>query len=331
MVEQTILRRVSFPTGEQQRFLDGVLEKLSVNEVAKLCGLSNRTIRDWRREKFLMNSDALNLLCKKLSVPMPHSIELKDPYWYALKGASAGGRATLEKYGRVGGDFEYRKKKWHEWWEREGRHRPHPITTPKRILRPKYTKELAESVGIILGDGGISKYQVVVTLHATDDKEYGGFVARLIAQLFKVPVGIYPSKTDAVIDYVVSRIELVRFLEEIGLKQGNKIKQQVDIPLWIKNDKEYSLACVRGLVDTDGSVFDHRYKVNGKQYSYKKLSFTSRSEPLRQSVYYIMKDLGLRARLANVYDVRLDSKEDMKKYFQIVGSHNPKHLKRYQN
>ena len=34
-------------------------------------------------------------------------------------------------------------------------------------------------IGIVLGDGGVSDYQVTVTLHAVDDKEYGNYVVNL--------------------------------------------------------------------------------------------------------------------------------------------------------
>ena len=38
---------------------------------------------------------------------------------------------------------------------------------------------------------------------------------------------------------------------------------------------------------------------------------------------------GMNPRLSQDKDVRLDNVKDMQKYFQSVGSHNPKHLKRY--
>ena len=329
MTEQHTSKRASFPVGEQKQFLDAVLEKISLQEAAKICGLSERTIRDWRREKFSMDSDAFDILSRKTKMLFPTNVELKERYWYTTKGGHAGGKAIVAKYGRVGGEPENRKKKWFEWWAREGQYKPNSILVSKKIREPAYSEKLAELVGILLGDGGISDYQVTVTLHAVDDKEYGDFVTTLIKELFEVPVGIHRSKRAAVFNYVVSRTGLVLFLEKIGLKRGNKVKHQVDIPDWIKRNREYSIACVRGLVDTDGCVFTHRYKVKGKPYAYKKLLFTSRSEPLRQSVFSILQNLGIRVRLDNGYDARIDSKEHMEKYFQIVGSHNPKHLKRY--
>lgn len=324
--------RIYFPRKNQQRnFINGILSKISVEETAKLCSLSARTIRDWRREKFLIDFKAAKILSRRTGVKLPPSIRLRDDYWYVSNGSSSGGLAVYKKYGRIGGDPEYRKEKWYAWWEEKGKYKKHPfIGVAKPITRPHFSRELAEFVGIMLGDGGIAQRQVRVTLHSEDDKEYGEFVAGLMKKLFGVPVARYKDKKYSAIDFVISRSELVQFcIESLGLKQGNKIKQRADIPEWIKRNKLYSIACVRGLVDTDGSVFNHRYKSNGKYYSYKKLSFTSYSEPLRRSVFDIMKNNGLNPRLSQNKEVRLDRVEDLRRYFQVVGSSNPKHLNKY--
>jgi len=70
-----------------------------------------------------------------------------------------------------------------------------------------------------------------------------------------------PSGTN-VVRILLSRVELVRHLHNLGLKIGNKVKQLLDIPDWIKVNPEYSKVCLRGLIDTDGCVFRHNYKVN---------------------------------------------------------------------
>lgn len=331
MAEKIILKRVVFRKGKQKSFFGRIMEKISIDETAKICKLSKRTIRDWRREKFLMDFSALCKICKKINIPLPSGIKLKDKYWYVMKGCSAGGKAVWKKYGRIGNNPAYRKKKWREWWEREGKYKPIPFfNLPKPIKRPVFSKDLAEFIGIVLGDGGITKYQIVITLHSKDDKEYSKFVIALIKKLFNVPVGIHYDKNSSSFDLIVSRSELVHLcIKKLGLKIGNKIKQQVDIPFWIKQNKQYAIACLRGLMDTDGCVFVHRYKVNGKWYNYKKLSFTSHSEPLRQSVFAIFKENGFYPRLAPRNDVRLDRIKDVQRYFRFLGSHNQKYLKKY--
>ncbi|MBL7155106.1 MAG: LAGLIDADG family homing endonuclease [Candidatus Portnoybacteria bacterium] len=330
MAELANSKRVFFPKGEQNKLINKILLKISTKEAANLCSLSERTIRDWRREKFSMDFQLLRKLCRKTNIPIPSNIKLKDRWWYVHLGASIGGKIVWEKYGTIGNP-EYRKKKWHEWWEREGKFKKHPIINIcKSIKKPRKSKDLAEFVGITLGDGGIAKRQLTITLHYRDDKEYGTFVVNLVKRLFNVPISKYYRQENSTNSFVISRTELIKFcVEKLGLKIGNKIKQQVDIPDWIKQNKQYSIACVRGLIDTDGSIINHCYKVSGKQYSYKKLNFTSLSKPLIKSVFQILKNNGLNPRISRNKDIWLDSKKNMEIYFRIFESHNPKHLKRY--
>ncbi|HDY72713.1 MAG TPA: hypothetical protein ENH90_00975 [bacterium] len=331
-------KRVIFLPGKQQKFLLKALNNLDVSwvELAEKIKVHKRTLNDWKREEYSMPLDVVKRISNIAKMTIPTDVEIKDPFWYVNKGskigANLGAIACIQKYGYVGGNPEYRKKKWYEWWEREGQYKHNFLGAYKPVNKPDFSRKLAEFVGIVLGDGGISKSQIIVTLNSETDKEYGNFVYKLAKKLFKIHIGISHDKKCKAVRYILSRSKLVRFcVEKLGLKEGNKVKQQVDIPNWIKRNKGYSISCVRGLIDTDGSVFTHRYKVNNKLYSYKKLSFTNYSQPLRQSVFNVLKNNGLGPRFAQDKDVRLDSIKDMKKYFQVFNSHNPKHLKRYYN
>ncbi len=331
MVESVNLKRAFLPKGKQNKLINKILSKITVKDAAKLCNLSERTIRDWRREKFSMNIGALRNLCKKTNIPIPSNIKLKDRYWYVYSGSSAGALAVLKKYGRIGGNPEYRKRKWYEWWEKEGRFKKHPIINVcASIRKPRKSKDLAEFVGIMIGDGGITKRQIVISQHSINDRKYSFYIVSLLKKLFGIQPSIYKDKNALVIRITISRSKLVNYCQSIGLKIGNKIKQKVDIPQWIKHNRNLMIVCIRGLFDTDGSVFEHRYKVNSKIYKYKKFSFSSASFPLIKSIYSFLKKNGFHPRITkDNREVRLDSIEDMKKYFYLVGSHNPKHLKRY--
>jgi len=326
MAESINYKRVFFPIGEQNKFIKTILSRITVKETAKLCNLSERTIRDWRREKFSMELKALRKLCLKTNIPIPSNIELKNRYWYVHLGASTGGKIVWAKYGRIG-DPEKRKKKWYEWWKTKGRFMGLFVIKP--IKKPKKSKNLAEFVGIMIGDGGITKNQITISQNSETDREYSQFIINLLKNLFNVQPSIYKDKKSLAVRIAISRTELVKYCKSIGLKIGNKIRQKVDIPRWIKNNQKFMIACIRGLIDTDGCIFEHRYKVNDKWYNYKKLCFTSYSKPLRQSVFNILKNNGLNPRFAANRDVRLDSIKDIQKYFQLISSHNPKHLKRY--
>jgi intein/homing endonuclease len=141
---------------------------------------------------------------------------------------------------------------------------------------------------------------------------------------------VYHDAKNSVNDIVISRTELVKFLVSLGLPIGNKVKQKIDIPIWIRRSKDFLVACIRGLIDTDGCVFVHSYKIKNKIYQYKKLAFSNRSKPLIKTVYDSLKKFGFSARITKYdKDIRIESRNDIKKYFKIFGSHNPKHLKKY--
>ncbi len=108
------------------------------------------------------------------------------------------------------------------------------------------------------------------------------------------------------------------------------MKQRFDIPDWIKENRDYMIACIRGLVDTDGSVFTHRYRVNGKMYAYKKIYFSSSSPPLIKTVHDFLTNEGFYARISKAgVHIRIESIAGVKRYMEIIGSSNPKHWKRY--
>jgi len=333
MAETLNSKRVFFPNGEQRQFLLLSKETLNVSwkDIADIAGITVRNLSDWRNEKISMTFRALRDICRKRRCPMPKNIEIRDAYWYVSKGAKAGGEALLKRYGHVGGDEEYRKKKWQEWWEREGRLDPVSITKPASFRKPKHSVALAEFVGIMLGDGGISEYQLTITLHRITDRKYSLFVRKLIADLFRIKAGI-SRDADALADtIVISRVGIVRFCTEVlGLKKGNKVRQQVDIPEWVKKKRLYAIACLRGLIDTDGCVIIHQYRSKGKLYSYRKIGYTSRSLPLLTAASRILSELGIGHRLTRSgYDIRIEAMEEVKKYFRIVGTSNPKHQERY--
>ena len=174
MAERVISKRMFFPKGEQKKFLNDVKRKLSVadKDLAQLIGKSTRTVTDWKREKFSMSFDAVKVLSKKTGILIHPQVKIKEAYWYTLAGSSAGGLAVHKKYGYIGGDQEERKRKWRIWWETKGKFQKHPILNiTKSIKKPNFSVALAEFVGILLGDGGISKRQVTIALHRYDDKE----------------------------------------------------------------------------------------------------------------------------------------------------------------
>jgi hypothetical protein len=311
---------------QQSRWLAAT--NLPVKTMAEVCNCAERTIRDWKREKFLMDYEALLALCRYTRSPKP-KVKKVPRYRHLSEAGRKGGEVVYAKYGRVPTDSARRLSAWRKWWKAEGQYKQNTILVRKVVKRPRRSVFLAEFVGVMLGDGGISGRQLTVTLHAIDDREYGKYISSLITKLFDVPASVRRKRASVANDYVVSRTDLVDFcVEELGLVRGHKIEKGADVPDWIRRDRRFVIACLRGLIDTDGSLFIHEYRSKNRRYRYKKLNFCSRSPLLLRSVYDMMISLGLHPHVRGSM-VCLDSQADVVLYMKLVGSKNVKHLKRY--
>ncbi len=326
MDESLISKRVVFLNQKDKKeFLEKSEFAISAKDLSKQFFVSQRTARDWLRGKYSIPQEVAVWLSDTHNISLPkYSVRSRTEHLKEI--ASKGGKERIKKYGKVSLDEDKRKKAWKRWWDREGKDSEHTlITKAHKISLPEEGEKLSEFVGIMMGDGGVSNYHISITLDAKTDVSYGSFVQKLIFDLFNVQAKEYFRKKERAINIVVHRKLLVEFCVSIGLKQGNKLKQGLDIPMWILNNKRYTVACIRGLFDTDGSIFMHTYISKGRQYSYPKMSFSSASPSLTRRVCDVLLDLGLNARITrNKREVRIEKKSDIKKYFTLIGSSNPK-------
>lgn len=332
MAEQLNSDRVRFSTNlKQVRFLENAKKKLnfSSGELASLLGIHPRTLLGWSKGTRTMSYSAVTFLSLKTGTPIPSDIKIIKWNEHLKKIAVQGGKASYAKNG-FGRDPAKRKKAWEKWWKTTGKFQSRDILLPKEIFFPRKSVKLAEFVGIMMGDGGVSKYHISITLNSKTDKEYAVFVCGLIRDLFHIEPKTHKRKDSLALDIVVNRIKLIPFCKNIGLKVGNKLKQNLDIPEWVNKNKRYQVACLRGLVDTDGSFFKHRYTVKGKKYCYDKIGFSSRSPELIRSVHRILTKLCINAKINyNGNEVKLESVADVKRYMKLVGTHNPKHKEKF--
>ncbi len=200
----------------------------------------------------------------------------------------------------------------------------------KEIEYPDKCDELAELIGIILGDGGLpGNRQLIISFNNKTDREYSRYLQDTLRRLFAVRCHIHYRKDNNGADIVVSSSNLVDFLVKEGLIKGNKVRNQVGIPAWIYKNLEYQKACLRGLIDTDGSFYCHKYISGGREYRYLKLCFTNCSKPLLNFAFNILKNLGYKVYLTGNH-VSLYSALGIKRYFTEIGTHNQKHLRKFQ-
>lgn len=309
------------------------LLKLTKLEFANKLGINRRTLADWTREEITISQIAVKKISKWTSLPIPKNHTIIDGRARLQNAGRIGGRNKFKIYGSVSGNEEYRKEKWKQWWDNVGKYQKPAknFQTIKKIRIPRKSKLLAEFIGILLGDGNLSPYHIGITL-SSEEKQYIVYVEDIIVKLFGVVPKIFRHKKVKAVTIVVNRKLLVDFCQKMGFEIGNKVAHQVDIPQWIKENKEFSRECVRGLFDTDGCFFTHSYIMNKKKYSYLKIAFTNASLPLVNSVAKTLINFGIHARMSKVRinnngrDVRIDDVRFVAKYIIDIGSHNQKHL-----
>ncbi len=113
--------------------------------------------------------------------------------------------------------------------------------------------ELAEFIGIMLGDGNIfidlqtSNYQARIFGNKYRDRDYiVNYVAPLINKLFDVDPKIKEGGLNEIILTANNKL-LVEKLVHLGLKPGSKLKSDIGIPSWIFGDKNMSLVASEDL------------------------------------------------------------------------------------
>ncbi|MDO8564653.1 MAG: hypothetical protein Q7R88_01520, partial [bacterium] len=137
----------------------------------------------------------------------------------------------------------------------------------KHVILPKYSIQLAEFFGIMMGDGGINNlWQATITLNSIKDASYSIYISDLCKKLFGILPVLRKRKERNALVVSLASTSIVDFLVAQGLSRGNKLKNGLKIPEWILKEKSYRIACVRGLIDTDGCMFVHIHRVKGKVY-----------------------------------------------------------------
>jgi len=317
----------------QRKFLLKIHEEsgLSWRNIAEICGISERSLRDWRNEKVKIRYESVKKLCKKTGISEPKPIQILPEYWNTVKVASKGALARYNKYGNPG-TLEGRKKGGIES-QRRFRLDPEYATKigaiiRKRINYPVHSEHLAEFIGIILGDGGVTRHQIRITFNRITDAAYSLFLQKIIKRLFGVSAIIYKRRKGNGDDVIISSRNAVDFLLRNGLKTGSKIRNNTQAPRWIFKNKIYKIALIRGLTDTDGSFYLYKHYVNRKQYCNFAMCFTNHSKFILDSFYNGLMSLGFNPTKTRER-VYLHKKIDIVKYFGIIRSHNPKHQNKY--
>ena len=198
----------------------------------------------------------------------------------------------------------------------------------KLVTLPRHSARLAELIGILMGDGHIGLYQISMVTNSETDLQHALFVKKLFEDLFKIRVGLSNRTDKKACVVTVSSKSVCEFLSLQGIPQGNKITLGVHIPDWIQDKPLYRKAFIRGLFDTDGCVYIDTHYRSKKVYEHLGMAFANQSSPLLSFFKESLELFGLHPTQKTKFRVFLRRREDIRRYFDLVGSSNEKHLEK---
>jgi len=207
---------------------------------------------------------------------------------------------------------------------------------PKRVkIMADKSDDLAEMIGVILGDGHLEKsyrsgHYAVKICGGEDDLEYlASFVSPLFSRVFRKQLRNFKFKKARAVMFYIHDKSVVFTLEHHGLKPGNKKDNDACIPQWIFENEGYLKACIRGVFDTDGTVFPKSANPRIPQ-----LELTSKINGIQRTFRRGLLQLGFKPSKwsrTNSPKCGLYAKSQVVKFSREIGFHNPKYGRRFQD
>jgi len=183
----------------------------------------------------------------------------------------------------------------------------------RKITYPPLQKsgDLAELIGVILGDGYIGKCPRTEDLTIISNSNNQGFVerySRLVKKFFKKEANIYKRKSS---NCTQIRIYQKDISKRLGISAGARKNKKIKIPGWILGNKRYLIRYLRGLYEAEGCFSVHR-----PTYTFKFL-FANQNKSLLKNVYQALKILGFHPHKSK-YKIQISKKEEVYKIKDLI-------------
>ena len=197
----------------------------------------------------------------------------------------------------------------------------------KNIILPKeMSVDLAEEIGIHLGDGCLSfnrKYFSVKTNKKEEDYMVN-FLFPLYKKLYNLDLKLM--RLPSVVGFETYSKALFDFKNKtLNIPYGNKV-EKIKVPKTIleSKNKEIYASFIRGLFDTDGCVNIIKSKKN-----YPVVGFTIKSEQLIKGVADMLRKMGF-IPYQGKHQIALNGHTMLAKWIKEINSNNPKNILKLQ-
>jgi hypothetical protein len=175
----------------------------------------------------------------------------------------------------------------------------------------KKSKELAELIGVVLGDGHIGKLARTESLRIVGNSSNQGFTnryAKMIEQVFNKKPHVAKRGTSNANNITIYEKEISK---RLGIPLGSRAGLDFPVPLWILSKKVYTIAYLRGLYEAEGC-----YSVHLATYTHK-FTFSNRNESLLLNVYTLVSAMGFHPHRSK-YQIQVSRKEEVQKLKNLL-------------
>ncbi|MBN2478149.1 hypothetical protein JXB01_02545, partial [Candidatus Micrarchaeota archaeon] len=196
-----------------------------------------------------------------------------------------------------------------------------------------------------IGDGCISRYKsgknrknlILFTGSWKNDMfYYKRYISKMIIKNFGISGRIYHRKDDDTIRYFLYNQKFVKYFIDLGIPIGKKT-ETVRVPGKILKSKKLLDACIRGIFNTDGSVYSRyskKYSNHKRHYrGYAIVQFKMKNYPLIKEIKQSLESNNIKTTKIGIIEgksiVRITNQKCVDDFFRIYKINHPHHLRRY--
>jgi len=195
-------------------------------------------------------------------------------------------------------------KVWRDKMKMEGK-------IKSEYLPLKKDGDLAELVGVILGDGHIRPYPRTEELSIFSNSNNPMFVKRYAGLIEKV-FGRKPTASlHSASNCIRIRIYEKEISKRLGIPFSPRGKLKITVPSWILGKKSYIVRYLRGLYEAEGS-----HSIHKATYTYK-VQFANRNVSMLENVFRLVLKLGFHPHGGRDM-VQLSRKEEVFRFLNLI-------------
>lgn len=321
------MMRVKFSQTQSELFYSEVFLAVTKNKLCQELHISTKTLNDWIRLKHRPPLNSILFISKKYKIEFPSNVETIDT---TLEKSPHGKLGALKRYALYG-ELATREGRIKGGYNSVKSHKALKTSFQLEVIYqiPHKSALLAEFIGIVIGDGHISHSQISIYLNSIDDSDYILYVRRLIHELYSYKASISIHNTKKLASIRLSSTLIVKSMTQHNLLPGNKLANKVSIPDWIIENRKYLISTLRGLFDTDGSIYQDKHTFKSKLYCYINVAYSIYNETLYKQVYELLIKLGFHPTTSTPRNILIRIADEVDLFFSIIQPANKKHLIRY--